>query len=69
MSLNFGFSLPAYVNRGGGDEPYLTGFLLQEDGFAILQEDGYKIIITALFSLAQEDGSLLLQENGSQIYA
>lgn len=71
MSLNFGFSLPAYITSGGaaGTPVPTVGILLQEDGSALLQEDGFKILITQFFYLAQEDGSLLLQENGSQIYA
>ena len=71
MSLNFGFSLPAYITSGGaaGTPIPAVGVLLQEDGFALLQEDGSKILITQFFYLAQEDGSLLLQENGNKIYA
>jgi hypothetical protein len=54
------------VSTGG----LLTGCLLQEDGFRILQEDDFCILIEpTYFYLAQEDGSFLLQENDFKISA
>lgn len=72
MSVNFGFSFPAYKTYTGatpGPRP-LSGCLLQEDGFRILQEDGFCILLEPNFYfLAQEDGSFLLQENDFKISA
>jgi len=70
MSLNFGFSLPAYTTSGGAAATPIPTVvaLLQEDGSFLLQEDGSKILVSVFFYLGQEDGSLILQENGSQIY-
>lgn len=72
MSVNFGFSLPAYATlagAGGRITPVVDGFLLQEDGFYVLQEDGSKILLTRYPFILQQDGSLLLQEDSSAIYA
>ena len=63
------FGLMGATSSGGTNGLPSTGFLTQEDGAYLLQEDGNKIIFTAFFALAQEDGFLLLQENGNQIYA
>ena len=69
MSLNFGFSLPAYTTSGGAAATPIPTVvaLLQEDGSFLLQEDGSKILATVLY-LRQEDSSLILQENDSKIY-
>lgn len=40
-----GAELAAQPTRGGGGPP-VTSHLLQEDGFAILQEDGSFLIVT-----------------------
>lgn len=34
------------ANAGGGGPPPTPNFLLQEDGFYLLQEDGSKLIVT-----------------------
>jgi hypothetical protein len=47
-----------------------TNFLLQEDGFEILQEDGSSILLEQVVTqdfLLQEDGGEILQEDGGNI--
>lgn len=48
MSLNFGFSLPAYTTSGGAAATPIPTVvaLLQEDGSFLLQEDGSKILVS-----------------------